>query len=83
MADIWKNQISPYPENLMSFSTSQASMIERLSTTKIAFVTDTEELRSLVNIECRLHIAKDRAYGTSLAFPVPKNAPYKKDFDSQ
>ena len=83
MAKIWKNKISPYPENLVPFGTPQTSMIERLSSTKTAFVTDEEELRSLLNEECHLHIAKDRTFGSSLALAVPKNAPYKKKFDGQ
>ena len=83
MAEIWKHKISPYPANRMPFTISTTTLINRLSTTKIAFVTDTMELKSLLNEECHLHIASDRGYSGSLAFAVEKNAPYKKKFDEQ
>ena len=84
MAKIWKNQIEPFPENHIPFSITQESIVERISNNKkLVVMTDTEDARGLLNIECRLHIAKDRAFGSPLAFPVPKNAAYKKDFDAQ
>ena len=83
VADIWKSKISPYPENLIPFTITRTSLINRLSSRKLAFVSDIEELMSLLQEDCRLHISKTRAYGASLAFAVQKDAPFKKDFDRQ
>ena len=83
LARIWKHQISPFPENLLPFTTTQEALLKRLSNGKTAFVSDNEELRSLLNYECHLHIGDDRAYGSSLAFAVTKGAQFKDAFDWQ
>ena len=68
---------------MLSFEDPMSLFVDRIVSGKVAGIASIENLKALRNINCRIHVARKRAYKTDLAMAVMKGSALKKKFDEQ